>query len=225
MIIAVSSSRDNCGGYLNDPLIEFRCKQVIRKWPQQVCNTLFTSRESQRDVCKTYCERHRYCFLPLVDKTRCPNYRRSVDKLYCSIHTSQERQCGSLVGQYKKQCGDNPLTQRCSRNDTLDLVNKKLNLFNNCREGRMIHHTRCVHPSVQSSGHLYFLRSVGQSAMQCVNMLPTEVWDNSDSESASSTSSRSTSSSSSTSSSKSTRKRKIRDDEYGRYNKKRREYD
>jgi len=166
-----ASTKDECGGYLSHPLLEFKCQHVIRKWPKQLCNTLFKARSSQTDVCKTYCEKHRYCFLPLANQTRCHNYRRAVDKLYCSLHGVEEKQCGKMVGQYKRQCGDNTLDYRCLQKDDVDLLERKAELFKACRIGRMLHHKKCIHPSVQSSGHLHFLRNVGLNETQCNNML------------------------------------------------------
>lgn len=161
------ATHDACGGRLRDPLVEYRCQEIIRKWPKRLCNTLFMGRESQSAVCKTYCEKHRFCFLPLPDGTRCTNMRREISKKYCDIHISQEHSCGSLVQSYKSMCGEDPLKRRCVQSDDIDLLEEKMNMFRKCRDGRLIYNKQCIHPSAQSMGHLHFLGSIVSSEREC----------------------------------------------------------
>lgn len=164
-------ARDQCNGLLDDTMIESRCKEEMRKNPLQLCNRVFMTRDSQKPVCKVFCELHRYCFLPLKNGSRCPNLRRFIDKKFCIDHIQDEKECGNLVHKYKNICGDDPKQNRCTLKDNVDVLQKKLDHFNNCYRARLTHHKKCIHKEAKSLGHQHFLMQMSKMEDECNKML------------------------------------------------------
>jgi len=162
-----SLMKDECGGLIREPPQEGYCQEIVRKDPETLCGRVFFFRKSQKQVCKTYCELHRFCFLPLPGGGRCPNYRRSVDRQYCTKHEREEKDCGALVHEYKKQCGDNILQKRCVPGSPTSSYEEKEQLFANCFNSRSFHHQRCLVPEAQSFGHINFLHKMGSYRDEC----------------------------------------------------------
>jgi hypothetical protein len=165
---------EKCGGLISEPPIEGRCKQVIRKIPETLCGMTFIFRSSDKEVCKVYCERHRYCFFPLTTggiNGRCPNLRRQMDKPYCKLHVEQEKECGLMVKLYKKMCGLNPMKERCKAQNDPEMLESKGQTFDNCFKARGQHHRFCIHEDVQSLGHRHFLQTMNAYRNECEKML------------------------------------------------------
>lgn len=160
-----------CTGNLVEPLQEERCIEIIRKLPKTLCNTKFTFRKSSNIACRTFCPKHVYCFFPLPDGSRCTNIRNSIEEHYCKLHAEKEKTCGALVANYKKVCGRDPISRRCKKDDSIDSLEEKEDLFSNCFKSRVHHHQKCIHPSAQSSGHLHFLQQTGRFANECRSFL------------------------------------------------------
>lgn len=174
-LVKLPYSKDRCGGFLREPLIQGKCVSVTRKFPKQLCGKMFMYRKSQNDVCKEFCEQHRYCFLPLPDGTRCTNLRRDVYKNYCELHIVQEKQCGNLVSVYKNACGDDPQRLRCEDNDTPDLLAEKERHFERCFTSRRDHQQKCIHPSTTSLGHAHFLQQIFKMDSECRGFLSDKI--------------------------------------------------
>jgi hypothetical protein len=172
--------RDECGGNLSDPLFQARCGESMVKNPPRYCERSFMTRQSQNPVCKTYCDLHRFCFLPLRDGNRCTNYRRGVNKKFCQDHAREESACGNLVDKYKTACGgdDDPRKRACRRTDDPEVLQGKLELFNDCYNKRLEHHQKCFHKSARSIGHQHFLMEMMNNKNNCDKLLWHDALEN-----------------------------------------------
>jgi hypothetical protein len=160
-------TRDECGGFVREPLINAYCQQITRKDPQSTCLQMFSTRPSQNKVCKTYCINHRYCYFPLSDGSRCDQFRRNVDSLYCTRHESQEVDCQRRIANYKAICGKNPLQSPCHIDDGFLKLQSKIKKLRNCHDARYKHEQSCVHSSAVSPGHSFYVRSLIRERNRC----------------------------------------------------------